>query len=255
MWQINLIHLYCAVCGHHSTIEALAQRLSNNYRPKFTDEECLTIYIWGLSRSLTQQKAIWQYAKDHFSDWCPRLLSYQAFNHRLNFLATVLRGLSEKWMGMVNAISGDEGVYAVDSCPVMLAERSRLSRAKVALGACSKSYNATRKECYYGVKLHAFVTTHAGALSTPCALMVSTASDHDFPVAKQIMESCHPVCAGILCADKAYCDAAWKEELERRYSVTLLTPRKKQKNDTVRSRDAYSSWVSALRQPIEGFFS
>lgn len=158
-------------------------------------------------------------------------------------------------MGMVNAISGNEGVYAVDSCPVMLAERSRSSRARVASGACSKSYNATREEWYYGVKLHAFVTTHAGALSTPCALMVSTASDHDLPVAKQIMESCHPVCAGILCADKAYCDAAWKEELERRYSVTLLTPRKKQGNDTVCSSDAYSSWVSALRQPIEGFFS
>ena len=91
----NLIKLYCAVCDRHSTIEALAQRLSNNFRPNFTDEECLTVYLWGLSRSLSQQKAIWQYAKDHLSDWFPSLPSYQTFNHRLNFLAPGLRSLAQ----------------------------------------------------------------------------------------------------------------------------------------------------------------
>lgn len=255
MWKTNLIKLYCAVCDHHSTIEALTQRLSNNSRPKFTDEECITVYLWGLFRSLHQQKAIWQYAKDHLAEWFPHLPSYQAFNHRLNFLAPALRKLAETWMGMVRAARGDERIYAVDSCPILLAKRSRSSHAKVAPEVCSKSYNATRKEWYYGVKLHAFVARHAGALPAPCALMVSTASDHDLPVAKQIMESCHPFHGGTLYADKAYCDAAWKEELERRYAVMLCTPRKKHKDDTVRSGDAYSSWVSALRQPIEGFFS
>ena len=255
MWKTNLVKLYCAVCAHHNTIELLAQRLSNNAHPKFTDEECLTVYIWGLSRSLFQQKAIWQYAKDHLSEWFPALPSYQAFNRRLNFLAPVLRYLAERWMEEAFASSEEEGSYAVDSCPIMLAARSRSSRAKVAPEICSKSYNSTRKEWYYGVKLHAFVARHASEMPRPCALMVSTASAHDLPVAKRIMDACRPFRGGDLYADKAYCDAAWREELKNEYAVTLRTPHKKQKGDTLPSRDAHSSWVSALRQSIEGFFS
>lgn len=255
MWKTNLIKLYCAVCDQHSTIEALAQRLSNNFRPKFTDEECLTVYLWGLSKSLPHQKAIWQYAKDHLSEWFPNMPSYQAFNHRLNFLAPVLSSLAQTWLEIISVTSEASNSYAVDSCPVMLAARSRSSHAKVASEICSKSYNATRKEWYYGVKLHAFVARHTGRLPTPCALMVSTASEHDLAAAKQIMESCRPLKKGILYADKAYCDTAWKEELESKYSVVLRTPIKKQRCETIRSGDAYSSFVSAMRQPVESFFN
>lgn len=121
---------------------------SNNFRPKFTDAECITVYLWGLSRSLFQQKAIWQYTKDHLSEWFPDLPSYQAFNRRLNFLAPVLRALSEIWMNMISAVKGDEKIYAVDSCPIMVAIHSRSSKAKTSSEICSKSYNSTRKEWY-----------------------------------------------------------------------------------------------------------
>ena len=255
MWKTNLIQLYCAVCEHNSTIENLAQRLSNNFRPKFTDAECITVYLWGLSRSLFQQKAIWQYTKDHLSEWFPDLPSYQAFNRRLNFLAPVLTCLSESWMDMVSAAAEDEGDYAVDSCPVMLAVRSRSSNAKVAPEICSKSYNSTRKEWYYGVKLHAFVSKHYGKLPTPCALISSTASAHDLPVAKQIMESCKPFSGGTLYADKAYCDAIWEKELASNYSVILRTPKKKKRGEMAQHIDTYSSWISSARQPVESFFS
>ena len=255
MWKTNLIKLYCAVCNQHSTIEALAQRLSNNSRPKFTDEECITVYLWGLSKSIFQQKAIWEYAKNHLSEWFPDLPSYQAFNHRLNFLAPVLSRLAQTWLETISAPSKGSNSYVVDSCPIMLAARSRSSHAKVASEICSKSYNATRKEWYYGVKLHAFVARHSGTLPTPCALMVSTASEHDLIAAKQIMESCQPVQGGTLYADKAYCDKAWKEELESKYSVVLCTPIKKQRGEAISSGDTYSSFVSAMRQPVESFFN
>ena len=125
MWKTNLIKPYCAVYEHHNTIEHLAQRLSNNYRPKFTDVECITVYLWRLSRSLTQQKAIWQYAKDHLTEWFPDLPSYQAFNHRLNFLAPVLQSLANQWLEIVSTENKEGESYAVDSCPIMLAVRSR----------------------------------------------------------------------------------------------------------------------------------
>ena len=112
---------------------------------------------------------IWQFTKDHISKWFPNMPSYQAFNHRLNFLAPVLHSLAQTWLEAISVTSRDSNSYAVDSCPVLLTACSHSSHAKVASEICSKSYNAARKEWYYGVKLHTFVARHSGKLPTPCA--------------------------------------------------------------------------------------
>ena len=57
MWQTNLVKLYCAVCDNSSTIEAEMQRQSNNFRPEFTDEECITVYLWGISHWCRLERA------------------------------------------------------------------------------------------------------------------------------------------------------------------------------------------------------
>lgn len=44
MRQTNLIKLYCAVIDNRGTVEAEMQGRSNNFRPEFTDEECIPIY-------------------------------------------------------------------------------------------------------------------------------------------------------------------------------------------------------------------
>ena len=56
-----------------------------------------------------------------------------------------------------------------------------------------------------------------------------------------------------LYADKAYIDEDWKLTLNRDYSVRIITPRKHKKNDFLRGGDAFSLFVSALRQQIECF--
>lgn len=64
-----------------------------------------------------------------------------------------------------------------------------------------------------------------------------------------------PLRYGRLYADKAYIDAAWAESLEKDHAVTLLTPRKRAKGDTLISGDTFSTFVSSIRQPIEYFFN
>ena len=39
------------------------QRLSNNFRPKFTDEECMTIYLFGIAEGKFELKAIYEFIK------------------------------------------------------------------------------------------------------------------------------------------------------------------------------------------------
>ncbi len=76
----------------------------------------------------------------------------------------------------------------LDSCPIILAKGSRSGHAKVARDLCEKSYNSSRKEWYYGIKLHAVVARKPGLLPIPVSLMASGAAQDDLPAAKQIIE-------------------------------------------------------------------
>lgn len=231
------------------------QRQSNNFRPQFSDEECITVYLWGISQRRFEQKAIYNYTKNHLLEWFPQLPSYQAFSNRVNRLAPAFQALAEHWLSIIGVDMQEQMEYIVDSCPIILAKGPRSGHAKVARELCAKSYNSSRKEWYYGIKLHAVVARRPGCLPVPVSLMASGAAQHDLPTAKRIMEDHVPLKPGKLYADKAYIDADWAQSLKQNHALELLTPRKKQKGDALVSGDTFSTFVSSLRQPIECFFN
>ena len=255
MWQTNLIKLYCAVCDNSSTIEAVMQRQSNNFRPQFSDEECITVYLWGISQRRFEQKTIYEYTRNHLLEWFPKLPSYQAFSDRLNRLAPAFQALAEYWLSIIGVDLQEQMEYIVDSCPIILARGPRSGHAKVARELCEKSYNSSRKEWYYGMKLHAVAARRPGRLPVPVSLMASGAAQHDLPAAKQIIEDFAALKPGKLLADKAYIDAEWAQSLKQNHALLLLTPRKKKKDDVLCSADTFSTFVSSLRQPVECFFN
>ena len=255
MWQTNLIKLYCAVCDNSSTIETVMQRQSNNFRPQFRDEECITVYLWGISQRRFEQKAIYEYTRNHLLEWFPKLPSYQAFSDRLNKLVPAFQALAERWLSVIGVNLQEHMEYIVDSCPIILAKGPRSGHAKVAGELCEKSYNSSRKEWYYGMKLHAVVARDPGHLPIPLSLLASGAAHHDLPTAKQILEDHLVLKHGKLYADKAYIDAAWAESLKMDHALELLTPRKRCKGDVLISSDTFSSFISSVRQPIECFFN
>lgn len=58
----QLIQLYVLVCHIHDTqSETCFQRLSNNSNPHFTDQELVTIYLFGHLQGLFEKKAIQMY--------------------------------------------------------------------------------------------------------------------------------------------------------------------------------------------------
>ena len=140
MWQTNLIKLYCTVCDNSSTIESVVQRQSNNFRPQFSDEECKTVYLWGISQRRFEKKTIYEYTRNHLREWFPKLPSYQAFSDRLNKLAPAFQALAEHWMYIIGVNLHEHMECIVDSCPIILAKGPRSGHAKVAQELCEKSY-------------------------------------------------------------------------------------------------------------------
>lgn len=237
-----------------SRFEEKLQRLSNNNCPKFSDKEIIAIYLWGKAQQLPTRKAIYRLVKQTMLDKFPALPSYQAFCRRLNWLAPAFQALTEIWLEQLTAKTYDSHTYVLDSCPIILATGRRSKHGKVARDLCSQCYNSARQEWYYGVKLHIFGSRQIGRLPIPCSMSVSTATLCDLWAAKQIMLDIQPVHDGVLYADKAYTDADWSQTLQVNYNIQLLTPRKKRKDEVFTSGDAYSSFVSGKRQPIEALF-
>jgi len=176
---LQLISLYCYVSDeYHSTIEAKCQRLSNNNQPEFTDEECITAYLWGMMNGYCEQKDAYKFTKDYHLRDFPKLPSYQKFNKRLNNLTDAIIMLTEN-LTKHPEITELNPTDLVDSCPIVVANSKRHTRGKVASELCTSGYCASKDMYYYGVKLHTIGRKRTGTLPLPVNACITSASTAD----------------------------------------------------------------------------
>jgi hypothetical protein len=82
----QLIQLYLLVCQIYDSQSCLKSQRASNFKPRFTDQELITVYLFGHFQGLYQKKAIYRFVQNYWAAWFPDLPSYQAFNRRLNLL-------------------------------------------------------------------------------------------------------------------------------------------------------------------------
>lgn len=248
--QTKLIELYCAVCHHYYNRLAIhAQRQSNNHNPKFTDEECITIYIWGLYNQKYEVKACYDFIRDYYSDWFPDLPSYQAFNNRICYLSDTFKELACVLLSGIG-LDASHNDYTIDSIPIVVAGSKRSGRAKAANELCSKGYCASKDMHYYGIKLHILAQCNHKAMPNPALMTISKASEHDLTVAKEMLDDVTNI---RVFGDMAFIDDAWQKHMLRQNNVAIVTPIKRRKGQhqlPFWSR-VYSSAISSIKQAIE----
>jgi len=257
--MIRLIELYCRVSElYHTTLQVEVQRFSPNALPKFTDEEAITTYIWGMRQGHLKTKAIHTFITDYYSDCFPKLPCYQEYVRRINLLSPAFMVMTEVLteMGLSLDIIPNESL--LDSFPIVLANGKRKKQAKVARECCSEGYCSSKDMYYYGAKLHVIGFRRPGTLPIPEFLLVTSAATHDLPAMRNVLESTPD---RKFFGDKAYVDENLRATLSG-ISSAIYTPvkRKKGQSDWERHFDhaanaLYSRAVSSIRQPIESFFS
>jgi hypothetical protein len=253
MLQLQLIALYDYVCRYYATQPALHfQRMSNNASPAFTDQELMTVYLFGLLRKRHTLRLTYDYITDHWLDWFPQLPSYEAVNYRLNQIGWQFEGLIDQLCQQLQQrpdLLAD--VRLTDSLPIILSRQP--DSAKVAPNLADKSYCATKKLWYHGLKWHVVASDRLGRMPLPERVQLTAASVHDLSALRQQLPALQ---GGSLVADKAYADGGLRDQLAAEQEVSLHTPIKKAKG--VRGLDAadklYSTYVSRMRQPIESLF-
>jgi len=250
----QLIQLYVWVCtlyDKHSVLKL--QRLSNNNQLAFTDQELVTVYLFGHLRNHFSQRHIYDYVRAHWLAWFPDLPSYQAFNYRLNQLSPSLAHLLDCLLTELATRTPLTNDFVLDSLPIILAKGTRADGAKIAREVANKGYCATKKLYYHGVKLHLLGRRRLKELPLPEALALTAAAVHDLTAFRQEIQAPN---SGALFADKAYKDVALKADLAQG-RVELCTPDKRQRGDQSdkAASSLWSRFVSAMRQPIESLFN
>ena len=253
--RLTLIEIYLFICKRSGRIEALAQRQSNNRSPTFTDEEVLTIYLFGLAQKRRSVREIYDYAAEHFAGWFPDLPSYQSYNRRLNRLSEVFAPLAREALSEIDCgHTQAEVMRIVDSMPIMLAKEKRSSRAKVAPELADKGYCSSKGTFFYGVKLHAVARHRPGALPVPSRVGLTPGSENNLTALRRVLPGIE---GGQLYGDKAYCDGPMKERLAKKQNLDVHTPVKRKRGQKRLSAASklFSTAVSKVRQPIESLFN
>ena len=253
----TLVRIYLFICQRYrGRLAAAAQRQSNNADPDFTDEEVLTIYVFGLIKKRSTISEIHEYVEDHFSGWFPDLPSYQSYNRRLNRMSAVFAPLVEEALSMIDSENTrGKALRIADSMPIMMAKGQRSSQAEVASDRlASVGYCSSKDTFFHGVKLHLVVEHRSEQLPVPERAGLTPGSENDLRALRRVLSTIE---GGVLYGDKAYCDGPLKERLAEDQDLDLLTPVKKEKGQkTLSAADKlYSEAVSRLRQPIESLFN
>ncbi len=253
MLQLQLIALYDYVCRCYDSHLCLHfQRQSNNRRPVFTDQELLTIYLFGLLKNRFTMRQSYDYIVEHWLDWFPKLPSYQAVNYRLNQMGWQFESLIDDLVGQLQSRPAHVHISLIDSLPIIVSKRPY--QAKVAPEWADKGYCSTKKLYYHGVKLHFTGFGRPARLPLPERFHFSSASANDLTILKQTVLPF--IDHRTLVGDKIYASQSIQSQLESQH-VEIITPIKLKKGQPrLDAADTlYCRSVSAIRQPVESFFN
>ncbi len=242
------------------------RRLSNNHAPAFSDEEVLTVYLFGLMQQRRTLTDIYAYARDHLMAFFPKLPSYAVAHRQRRLRAAAAHRPADAFPLLVEAalqacprqasgeLSGEPTDYIIDSFPVVMAQQKRSAWARVAPHIAGKGFCASKNLYFYGVKVHIVARRRPGTMPLPLYIGLAPGPANGLTVARQILPCLHQ---GRLFADKIYADRELGERLAAEQNLHLCTPVKQGKGqaDILLTDNVYSRRVSQRRQPIESLFN
>jgi hypothetical protein len=215
------------VCELHDTRwRTCFQRLSNNADPGgVTDHELVTIYWFAHLHGHFEKKAMHQFIRAYWQSFFPRLLSDQTFVARLNRLEPTFHSLGAGLQGRLRVSRLPELDQVIDFLPVMLARGGHAYAATVARATADVGYCASKKQYFYGVRLHAIARRLSGYLPCPQQIWLREASCHNV---RSVKEQAPPLPQATLLADSAYAEGALQAQLAAQ-GTALHTPKRKPK--------------------------
>ncbi|KZM58197.1 IS982 family transposase [Geobacillus thermoleovorans] len=213
----------------------------NRHLVKQEDAVIIAIHLLGKLLGFTSERAWHRFVTGNlFTNGS--FLERSRYNRRCRAL-----GFAIKWIRHELAKRGQHHAYAVvDSLPLPLCHTARMHRVKRFQEIADIGYCASKKQWYYGLKLHLQVTDQG----LPMGYVVTEASCHDRIAAESVMTQIpHPYNFG----DKGFISRDLQKRLYEEYQMALWTPSRK--NQKHRASETWEQWIQQKRKVIETVFS
>lgn len=175
--------------------------------------------------------------------YCRKVLSESRFLKRLK---AIPKDLMKLLLVYLAKLAGANNEYAIDSFPLPLCHNVRIWRCKIVQGPKYKGYNSSKKQFFYGIKIHAIIST----VGLPILFEASSGSTHDLEAFKAMDMS--GIEEGVMYADAAYTDYKLEDQLAV-FGLKMVVDRKK--NSKRPHSVETTKNLKGKRKTIETFFS
>ena len=178
--------------------------------------------------------------------YMPAMLSKSQFSRRLSGIPeSVWRGLT-KQLAMPFHKMNSLKIYLADSFPVPVCRNIRIRHCKIYQDECFRGRVSSRKEYFYGLKVHALITESG----IPVEIFLSPGAYSD---TNSLYDFSFPVPSGsVVYGDKAYNAYNIEDELEQ--SDIHLNPIRK-KNSKRKYETFTEDGIKLIRKRVESAFS
>lgn len=210
----------------------------NKDKAKMSDSEIISIYllIQCLGHSINKG---YNFLKKNF----PNLVNYierSRFNRLVNSLITVIRAIRKHFIKFQYSI-----YKIVDSFPLITSKFGRAYFSKLFKGLATYGYCASKKEHYYGFKVH--VVTDLNGNPYDYVLTPANVDDRE-----AVFELTELIDINILFGDKGYV-GKFIEELREEKGIRLYALKRSNSKNPLPK--AFRNAISHLRRRIESTFS
>ena len=211
---------------------------------KLSDSEIISISIVGEAITIDSEKAWFFFVKKNFKDSFPNIGDRSRFNRTNRNLFMVIKEIQKYFSNLPMFLNDD--IRIIDSMPIPVCKFARSYFNKSFKDISSYGYCASKKETYFGLKLHALITT-SGFITDfflTSANVDDRAAVHELIEEKQLIK---------IIADKGYVDETLKEQLKKEKDILLISLKRKNSKNPLEKQ--LRNTLSKTRRRVETSFS
>ena len=237
--DLYIIAVFCFVESAMNKIFPTLKLRQSGPSPQLLDSEVICMEIVGEFLSIDYDKKIWEYFKNHWKHFFPKISCRTSFTRQAANLIRVKQEIHGYLIKELHANS--DPIHMLDGFPISICILARANRCKSFKGIASYSYCASKKEYYYGFHGNV-VISFDGAIS---GFTVTAANVDERESIFEITDNI----SGLLIGDKGYISNDLKNILLKERKIDLQTPLRDNMIDT---RDKnFVKMLTSTRRKVE----
>lgn len=211
---------------------------------KLSDSEIITISLVGEALTIDSEKAWFYFVKKNYKDLFPDICDRTRFNRTKRNLYKIILEIQKYFSNL--PIFKDDDIRIIDSMPIPVCKFGRAYFSKLFKDISTYGYCASKKETYFGLKLHALITTNG--FITNFILTAANVDDRDAVFDLIELNDCIKILA-----DKGYVSNDLKSALAKEKEILLISL--KRKNSKFQFEKQLRNVLSKTRRRVETSFS